>query len=293
MLDISKKPGVSLKPFAVWVDEEAELSRDQLPDESAFQNVEAVDFHPNTDVVNAYWLKFELDSTQIQTLNGSEPLFVYFGIHDDIEFYTPEGDSLKGGLFYKEKGVQNERFYFPLTLLDSGKPYLVRIKDHFWIKDAIKIQLFNGAEKAHNLDYAYRMGDHQYILFSVALLSVLAYAILFFLMQYLQVRERSFLFYSIYLLGVGFYFLRGFEYRTEYFVLFSYFPGSVIYLEPIILFLTHGFYAPFIYYFLDLPKKSPHLKRIFDRFFYVIAGAFVLSTIMMILLNFNGMAAKI
>lgn len=292
--ELSKSPGIDLGPTSYWVDPGSDIAFDELPPIDSFYTTTEVELHPKADVTNAYWLYVQLDSTQQKQIVASKTAsYLYFGVHDDIEVYSTGHGSQKGGLFYKERRPAAFKFYFPIDAEKENQEYWVRIKDHFWIKDTINVEVFTEAQKEQNTEYVYQLSNHQYTLFSVALMSVLAYAILFFLMQFIQVRELAFLFYSIYLICVLLYVLRGFEYRTEYFVLFSYAPGSVIYLEPMILFLMHGFYAPFIYFFLDLPKQSPHLKKIFDTFFYVVIGTFIVSNVMMVVLNFNGLASQL
>ena len=282
--NLAKVEGRPIKSFELYIDKNAQLSyKDFEHHQQSFSLDSTLDLNPTKDIINAYWLRITTDSNQFVKGTAS---YLYLGVHDEVDLFTSQGDSIKGGLFYKGQGPHNARFYFPLHELKGADEYLLRVKDHFWIKDKIEPRIYSKAEMENNEAFVYQRGDHQYILFSVALLSVLAYAILFFLMQYFQVKEQAFLFYSIYLICVLFYFLRGFEYRTEYFVVFSHFPGSVIYFEPVILFLTHAFYAPFIYYFLNIPNESAHLKKIFDTFFYVIIGAFVLSTTLMVIMNF-------
>ncbi len=126
--------------------------------------------------------------------------------------------------------------------------------------------------------------DYKFALFSAAFFAVLVFMFLFMLLQYMQLRDPLYLYYSGYLGGMAVYALSGFEAIGNVAMWLS---GDFDYywvLKHPFGLIVNVLYYYFIREFLDLKHTAPRVKYVYDRFsmvllFWVI-GDLVLGLVM-------------
>lgn len=219
----------------------------------------------------SYWATFAIaDSSEI---NG---LLLYCGEFDHIQLF---GDDLTSANMIKRgwltsiqyrrdaSGLLLNQLYLPLDSVksESGR-YYVRLKNE--LRDfrniiSFSLQTLPFAKTSTDRWMAERSGyDVFFGLFMGCILIFTFYSTF----QYVNSREKAYLFYIAYLLGLLFYYLRIFEAGTQFNILFAHFMEWYYYFEAPIPLLTIIVYIYFLIYFLDLPSQKN--KSLYNLFRY-------------------------
>jgi signal transduction histidine kinase len=205
----------------------------------------------------AYWLRFDIEV--------EEPLrtFRLFEIQDfkidSFELYMPDparpAEYLvrKGGDAYPfdARAYYNKNFAIELPLYDTGiYTFYLRIK----AKDMVGFS-FVVTDYKHFLEYA----SSEYLLLSLFYGVIISMA-LSSLFLYFYLHEKAYLFFALYTLSVGLYFLTrdglGFQF------LWPNFPVINNYVQPVSVCLTVFFNLYFVKYYFNIPRLSPSFNRV-------------------------------
>lgn len=203
----------------------------------------------------AFWVKFDLRANEDITENLIFEI-LDFKI-DSFEFYLPlpEGGYkiYKGGDGYpfQFRNYSHKNFIFDLPSYKKGmySGYIrVKAKEVVGLNFAIS-----------SLNYFHHYSNNEYLLLSLFYGIALAMAI-FSMLLYLYLFEKSYLFYSLYILSLALYFLTrdgfGFQYLWPEFPLFN------NYSKALSVFMVVIFHVFFVKYYLNLKQHSLILNKI-------------------------------
>ena len=222
---------------------------------------------PNFSFSNSvYWLKFqvksELSSMQIWVLELAFPL------HDYVDFYLLGPDSTikvirTGDRRPFHMRANNHRHFvidFPIDVEETYTVY-IRFQSHDGLHEPIPLFLWNQNRlTSENIRQTTVLGIY---------FGILAVMILYNLFIYFSVRDRSYLFYVLYLIGLLLWSLSFYGYSYQFF-----WPNSPK-LGNLILPFSAGFFTLqivlFIRAFLNTPKYLPVLDTVVAK--VVIIGA--------------------
>jgi signal transduction histidine kinase len=209
----------------------------------------------NRNKNTAFWLKFDL---RVDENLRKKMVFEILDFKiDSFELYLPLPDGgfkiWKGGDAYPfdERDYSHKNFVFDLPSYKKGNyTGYIRVK-------ASEVVGLNFA--ISNLNYFHSYSTNEYLVLSLFYGVVIAMA-LFSLILYVYLFEKSYLFYALYILSLGFYFLTrdglGFQYIWSDLPLFN------SYCKPISVLLVVTFHIFFVQYYLNVRKHSIVLNRI-------------------------------
>ena len=217
---------------------------------------------PYKDTDYSYWLKIVLPGSFFdQHFQEPGELFLLVGRHDQITVYQENSIiPLFGGQLHKQSSG-SDQFFFPITINKQAPTNVyAKIEDKNWIKDVFISEMFSLEDKIKYKEEFHDKNDFKFFLFSV--LGIIVFLFVFFLVQYLQIWDKAYLFYLGYLICNLAYVIRVLDYKTDLVVIFSYLPTWTIYSLTTIGFFLNIFYLFFVFYFLDIFKHEG-LKNIF------------------------------
>ncbi len=247
---------------------------ENMPDNiSGIMNInpaEFIDFNQKKlSGLNSYWLRFTTKNNSGHNLN----LWLIVGMVDYFKFYSP-ADSLKpvvGGNMTPAKNLSlgsRGQYSVPISL-HSGqtKTYYLWVKGAFHGSPALFLHLTNAQEMAeitnrHNNNFWQGI-------FHGILWVMIVYNIFFTVIG----KDKTYLFYALYMISVSIYFLDILGYLQEYV-----FPNQPILGNYILLIMQLGviFYLVFVQKFLSLDKILPLWNKICN---YLIVATFILLVI--------------
>jgi signal transduction histidine kinase len=207
----------------------------------------------NKDEKIAYWLKFEIEAGE--DLNRNKIFEILDFKIDSFELYLPDnsGEHLlyKGGDAYhfSLRKYKHKNFVFDLPHYKKGKYVgFIRIK-------ATEVVGLNFA--ISNASYFLEYSNKEYLILSIFYGVIVSMALLsIFLYFYLY--EKSYIFYSLYILSLGLYFLTrdglGFQF------LWPNHPGINMYCKPISVCMVVAFHLFFVNHYLNFKRYSITFK---------------------------------
>lgn len=228
-----------------------------------------------------YWLRFRAGGF-LQGADDGESLFFFFGNHHFITlFYSKNGldwQQQKGGFAHHRAIGKNE--YLPLEILPSDTVVVyVRIANRPRPDFLLTAQVVSRRE----IDTAEAIDLHKNkasIYPSLTVMAVWVFMALFSLLQYLQNRERAYLYYALYVLSLAFGLLKIQEHLWQMPVLFSYFPSAFVYSEGIAAALPHITYRLFVADITDLKKHLPSIARLFNLTIWFLVAYLLLDALL-------------
>lgn len=219
----------------------------------------------NRDRNTAYWLKFDFLAGEDLTRNKIIEI-LDFKI-DSFELYLPDAEmpgkytSYKGGDAYPfgKRQYRHKNFVFDFPHYKKGNyTGYMRFK-------ATEVVGLNFA--ISNISTFLQYSNNEYLILSI-FYGVVAAMVLLSLFMYVYLREKSYLFYALYILSLGLYFLTrdglGFEY------LWPGHPQLNVYCRPVSVFLVVFFHVFFVKYYLKLDRHSTS----FNNVMYALLAAF-------------------
>ncbi len=102
------------------------------------------------------------------------------------------------------------------------------------------------------------------------------------LFQYLQNRDKAYLFYSLYIFSLLLFFTRDFDFNSPLIRIWPIWFSAHHFLTPLVL-LNISFYMLFVDSFLDAKNKLPTLHRIALRGLWICLGCFVIDRILLLI----------
>lgn len=209
----------------------------------------------NRNKHTAFWLKFDLLAAE----DLSEKMvfeILDFKI-DSFELYLP----LPKGGFKKYTGGDtypfDKREYSHKNFTYDLLPYKKGTYTGYIRVKANEVVGLNFA--ISSLNYFHNYSTNEYFVLSLFYGAVLAMA-LFSLILYIYLFEKSYLFYALYILSLGFYFLTRDGLGYQY--IWSDLPFFNNYCKPISVLMVVAFHIFFVQYYLNIRKYSLVLSRI-------------------------------
>ncbi|HLZ87837.1 MAG TPA: 7TM diverse intracellular signaling domain-containing protein [Puia sp.] len=117
--------------------------------------------------------------------------------------------------------------------------------------------------------------------------------LLFVLFQWLIIRRKEYLYYSLYMALIALYFLSKQESLFGMEILFSRWPLLKIYLGKTLLILPYYVYFRFVRSFLEIPRDHPRLNRWMVRIEYFLLGYAVLDLVFIVITFDRGVQTQI
>ncbi len=167
----------------------------------------------------------------------------------------------------------------PLTLT-SNVPHEIYIK----IKNEIEINRKIIPRIYHP---QFELSQNYFQIIRVYIFQFTFFGLLFFitivnLFQYLQNRDKAYLFYSLYIFSLLLFFTRDFDFNSPLIRIWPIWFSAHHFLTPLIL-LNISFYMLFVDSFLDAKNKLPNLHKIALRGLWICLGCFVIDRILMLI----------
>lgn len=244
----------------VWVDSSG---HDHWPASS-------VRWRPLNDIVNArlrqeaaftYWIR--IDSIFI---DGAKPLNVLadFGGHREIEAFLITGRDTQRIQAGFEKPIssrpfQQNPYLIPLSL-NPGRWFEISVLTRPFVQVPYPMEAqLKSYDHERNAYNASMIRQWDYNMYMAAVLLILLFLSLFAGLQYLQNRDKAFLYYALYLLGMFSYFLRMYEYQFHRPVLWGFLERGYPLSEALSSMISWFLYTLFAMSFLSLTAKDGRL----------------------------------
>ncbi|RYU94258.1 histidine kinase [Emticicia agri] len=215
-----------------------------------------------------YWLKLAIHNPTKDTLD----LLFTVGLHHSVIVYRDIYHQLVELYKTNEEYLPDKRLfryddqYIPIRFLPGTQYQLyVKVNDYpkkdFILKPKLVSYLW---ENHHKVKAFY--DEYIYLVNNGVIISILLFVALFVLTFYILDRQKYYLYYGFYTTSIALFNLWEYEHSPYFHILFSYLPflkytgNSNVYIL-----LTQISYYLFIYQFLELKEKFPHLGFIFRR----------------------------
>ncbi|MEM7660091.1 MAG: 7TM diverse intracellular signaling domain-containing protein, partial [Bacteroidota bacterium] len=221
---------------------------------------------------------------------GDHPVWCYFQlIHLDSlpqTYWLYAGHHLKSTLWYDgHKPLSNGRYvpwndrthhqrsvYIPIELAPWDTTTCFVLIQDFGHKQG-KLQFELQSQSFVDAKLIQKGYGNRLELFSSAATTAIAFFLcLFTWFQYVNFRDRVYLFYSLYLLVMSLEFLKGMEYFGVFRLVFVHLGEWNLYAELIFDIIPLLFYAGFVQAFLDLPSHAPRTHHKINWFVGIVMG---------------------
>lgn len=244
----------------VFHDPSKQLKLEDLPVDQ-FRPYPEFRAHANLDqaLPGHIWLSLSINNTRTDTAQ-----IVFFpGLFNEITFY--EADQIprvNGYYFSNNKAVHPLACMYALKIPPQSNTTLtVQVQGRFK-KEHIRLELYDAAYlnlyPPPLLTQLFASASFQLVFFGAVL-----FVIVFSLIQYFLVKEKAYIFYAIYIIGICAYFLREFEkFSPELSLFFTYYPSLDKHFETPIAVYIYCTYILFLIRFLDIKKYHPTYYRI-------------------------------
>lgn len=209
---------------------------------------------------------------------------------DSIVYYIPKIDGTYEanyfGKFVRKKRKLEEYYSFNLKTdeVDFSKPVFIKIRNFSkWSSSDFRSLRIMPYSKKSPLLYSSDDIDIMVLFGGFAL--VLSFLLIYFLVQFIINRQLPFLYYSLYLLALLFYF-------SNRILFFRYFfegiiPNSYFYINEDMQILSSVFYLLFVRYFLDLSVRFPKLDKLLKVAVFVFLSFMVVYNLVFVIDRFN------
>lgn len=283
-----------------FIDLSSQLTIDQLKDTDFF-SIEDFSFYqqdstlplwkkmivPYKSIRSTYWFRVYLKNEEPE---DSLHLLLYTGMFDQIECYLDDRIYTEFGLLenYSQRPIPKDKYRTPITLAPGDlSKVTVKINNRIRFEtDSLDFQLSPAGPKEVNGEKSYLF----FYLYHGAFFGILFFLLIFFLLQFFQNRERAYLMYAAYLLGLFLYFIWKFEKSDILLGLFYTYFGSWYYAVevPFAVFIYLS-YIYFIHSFLDIRAFYPRLNSFAEK---VALGIFVYLIVDRLLFHFVSVEAS-
>lgn len=244
-----------------------------------FENDTSV-FHPRTRPlyhVNNIWLKLTVKNTGA----ADTSLWFFTGYHDEMEWFTPDGDGgyhslVRTGLMTDNGNVERWGHYaFPVkAAAGETKTYYLHIVNHLYRENRLMPVLYDAL---HYAEHRHQYADHfkRQALVIQILIGMLLVLLCITLINYTQLPDRSSLYFAAYVLGLIIFFALRLESKPFQLSFFHYWPMLKYYWDiPAILFCFYLMPLLFGNIFLSLRERFPLMERCY-RYGAVLCGVLI------------------
>ncbi|HFB99183.1 MAG TPA: hypothetical protein ENJ53_00120 [Phaeodactylibacter sp.] len=166
---------------------------------------------------------------------------------------------------YKKNRAHLYEGIFPINTKANSYTKIAFQYNKSFTKKRLRFELLSNYQLASHPPLETKM-PIEYALVNAFFFGILLFVIVFSLIQYFQVREVSYVYYSLYLFAMFLFYLMKFEvWYPEVSVFFSFFTPYLSHFDTPISILIYSSYTLFILNFLDIKKKSPKDYKIMNR----------------------------
>jgi len=230
------------------------------------------------------WLHFKIKNESPEKIIQTQFGRLY---QDSITvFIQSEGDSIQkfiGGSYtngpqQKLKYPFYQRFEFPITLMPQKEyDFWIRLKDQNGVSTQHNPQLYNPNFYLEQDDF------HYFFAWITGFYLILIFIIIFTTVQYLQHRDKIFLFYGIYVFAILLFYVRDISVDSwyEHLVPIWFLDYRFHSLTGIFNYVSYLF---FVKYFIDAKNKFPKLNQILKN---IIIGFLISAFALQIIVSFN------
>ncbi|MBA4850751.1 histidine kinase [Emticicia sp. BO119] len=243
--------------------------------------------HSSLQKTYNHWLRFKVHNST----SKNEQLLFDYGLYHYIYLYDFNGQNYrvkKAGMLVKpdEKIFSENKYVVPVTIpAHKSKEIYVRINDRNGIYKDSKISLltYDFEETLRSQSFFKSRKD---LFYSASFLAIGLFLILFCIIQFSQTREKAFVYYALYLLGLYLYFIRRIEALTDTAIIFSYFPKSFLTSEVPLNILPNIWYLLFCQYLLNLTSTHhPTVYKIFRWQIKFLTAYFIFDCFLQYIMN--------
>lgn len=220
---------------------------------------------------STYWFRFTLKNnsttTEFKALLSTEKQRM-------IELFEPNRRVLKGGdgTIVSELPFPNEHYLLPISVPPmTQKMYFLRVKTIKKQPIVVKLELISDVFRVNKRRQHQIETSGGFVLTGFFLLTLVLVAI-FSLIQGRLVRDKTYLYYALYLLVIAFYFSRNYERAFDYPILCLKYPILYDLLEVYLNCTGYLLYILFFRQFLDLPNRLPKIDRLLRGIAWTILG---------------------
>ncbi|HEU4552283.1 MAG TPA: histidine kinase [Chitinophaga sp.] len=225
-------------------------------------------FHPkprNNEQTHNCWLKFTIRNTG--TTDSSLTFFA--GWHDFMYWYAGSGGRyqllVQTGLMQDNGNVKRwDHYAFPVTVpAGQTRTFLLHIINRSFNENALMPMLYNALQYERFRNRQINTYRSQAVVIQV-LLGMLLVFLTIAIINYIQLPDRSYLYFAAYILGLIFFFALRLENKPYQLSVFHRWPMLKYYWDTLaLLFCFYLMYLLFGNAFLNLKERYPYMERIF------------------------------
>lgn len=233
----------------------------------------------NNGKVHNFWLRLHVKNTGIR--DSSVTFFT--GWHDYMHWYVKNAGGnfqllMETGLMKDKANVKRWEHYGFKVQVPAGqtRTFLLHINNKFYTENALMPVLYNALQYEHfrsdRLDH-YRVES---VLIQV-LLGMLLVLLSIAIINYIQLPDRSYLYFAAHMLGLILYFALRLESKPYQLSIFYRWPMLKYYWDiPALLFSFYLVYLAFGNAFLNLRDRYPFMERMFTTVAAVTGGIIII-----------------
>ncbi|GAA0533164.1 histidine kinase [Chitinophaga japonensis] len=213
------------------------------------------------------WLKLHVRNTGLK----DSSLTLFTGWHDYMYWYAAAADGTytllsQTGLMLDKGGVERwERYGFPVRVpAGQTRTFLLHIVNKSYDENALMPVLYNALqyERFRNEQLSTYRGEAVVI---QVLLGMLLVFLSIAVINYIQLPDRSYLYFAAYILGLILFFALRLESKPYQLSVFHHWPMLKYYWDiPALLFCFYLMYVLFGNAFLNLRERYPYMEQVFS-----------------------------
>jgi AraC-like DNA-binding protein len=233
---------------------------------------------------STYWFRFTLKNNSPTT---EFKALLFTDKQSITELFEPDRRVLKSGdrTIFSELSITNERMFLPISVFPNvQKTYFLRLTTLKKRPVTVFLQLTNDAYKSQE-KLKWQFDNKGVIIFYAVFLLILLLVIVFSLIQGRLLRDKTYLFYALYLLALCLYYARSYEKAFDYPILSLRFPILYDLLEVYLNVISYLLYILFFREFLNLSNRLPKIDNILKGLFGVISALLFINILIQIFIG--------
>lgn len=282
VLDLGSPPSrVDLRPYLYSLeDRRGILTPEQLRQQPFIRNMKL--FHSskrNNRSVHNYWLKLHIHNSG----DRDSSLTLFAGWHDYLYWYgsNPNGaDALlaQTGLMLDRSGVERWEHYGFRVPVPAGqtRTFLLHIINKSFNENALMPVLYNALEYETFRNDQLNQYRKEAVVIQV-LLGMLLVLLGIAIINYMQLPDRSYLYFAAYIVGLLLFFALRLDGKPYQQSVFHHWPMLKYYGDvPALLFSFYLMYLLFGISFLNLKERYPYMERVFTLVAAITGGIIII-----------------
>lgn len=273
---------VDLRPYAMSLEDKGGLLTPQQIASASFNHNYHL-FHVEKKHIgkgNNCWLKLHVKNTG----HHDSVLTLFTGWHDHMSWYVQDtvGSNLRllmqTGLMRDHGGVQRWEHYGFNVAVPPGhtRTFFLHINNKYYNENGLMPVLFNALQYGQ-----FRSGQMEYFRGETILIHVLLGMLLVCLaiavINYIQLPDKSYMYFAAYMLGLILFFTLRLESQPYQLSVFYRWPMLKYYWDiPALLFCFYLMYLAFGNTFLNLQERYPFMEKLFTSVAAIIGGIIII-----------------